>query len=293
MATVVTGSLNAEVVVATRCELGEAPTWDAAAQRLLWLDIDGQVLHQIDAGGTHLSTALEERATCVVPDAGGGLIVAASLRVAHLEPDGTIGGTIARLPRDVGDRTNDGRCDPHGRLWVGTVDTTGGATGALFIAGGDGHVESVKSGVQMSNGIDWSPDGRTCYYVDSLTHRLASATIDDSGRPTKWESLVEVEPIPDGLSVDVEGCIWVAMWDGRGVHRFTPSGDLDRIVNVPHGFVTSCAFGGPDHDTLYITTARTGLGDAELAEQPDAGALFAVDPGVRGRGYTPFALHDG
>ncbi len=177
---------------------------------------------------------------------------------------------------------------PDGSLVGGYSHRSGEAKAGLFCVEADGSVRRVRSGVALSNGIDWSPDGRVCYYVDSLTYRVDIFHLDTDGLPTRSETLVEMDSIPDGLSVDAEGGVWVALWDGGAVHRYTPSGRLDRVVTVPGGFITSCAFGGPQLTTLFITTARGGLPEAELRSQPHAGALFALDVGVPGRGYTPF-----
>ena len=130
------------------------------------------------------------------------------------------------------------------------------------------------------------------YFIDSTTRRVDVLDYDlETGRASSRRPLVglpEGAGLPDGMTVDAEGCLWVAAWDGWAVHRYRPSGELDRIVRLPVARVTSCAFGGPDLDDLYVTTARTGLSEAELREQPLAGCLFVVRPGVTGRAATPF-----
>lgn len=282
--------MTPDVVVDCACDLGEGPTWDAARQRLLWLDIDGQVLHQLDAEGRHTAVDIDQRVSAVVPDSDGHLVGVAGLTVARLGDDGRVGPVLATLPPDGDGLSNDARCDPMGRLWVGTVDRSGDMKAGLFCVADDGTTRQVRDRVALSNGIDWSPDGRTCYYVDSLLHRVDALYLDADGFPIRTETLVDVEPIPDGLSVDAEGGVWVALWDGGAVRRYLPNGRLDRVVEVPGGFITSCAFGGPGETTLFITSARGGLSEADLRLQPNAGALFALDVGVRGRGYTPFGV---
>lgn len=277
---------TAELVVDSACLLGEGPTWDAHGGRLLWLDIEAQTLHRLHADGAHTSVALEARVTTVVPAASGGLIAAADCAVAHLDEHGHLGQAIADLPRAGDGVTNDGRCDPSGRLWVGTVDRSGERRAGLFCVSPDGSVTTVRPDVGLSNGIDWSPDGRIAYYVDSFAHCVQRLHLDDLGLPVRTDVLVDVDAIPDGLTVDADGCVWVALWDGGAVHRYRPDGELDRIVNVPGGFVTSCAFAADT--TLYITTARIDLPEDGLREHPHAGGLFAADVGVTGRGYTPF-----
>ncbi len=277
-----------DVAVDTASLLGEGPTWDARRQRLLWLDVDGLVLHQLDDAGSHTATPLDRRVSAVMPDVDGGMIAVAGLEIARIDEAGRLGDTIATLPSDGDGLANDARCDPRGRLWVGTVDRSGEQRGGLFCVADDGSIEQVRNGIALSNGIDWSPDGRTCHYVDSLAHCVETIHLDADGLPTHSEPLVHIDAIPDGLSVDAEGAVWVALWDGGAIHRYTPDGRLDRVVEVPGGFITSCAFGGPDLTTLFITSARDGLPDDQLRKQPHAGALFALDVGVAGRGYTPF-----
>lgn len=284
--------MNPDVVVDCACELGEGPTWDASRQRLLWLDVDGLVLHQLDGAGVHTETATERRVSAIVPDVDGSLVAVAGLSVTRIDELGQLGTTIATLPPDGDGLANDARCDPMGRLWVGTVDRSGEQQGGLFCVAADGSVNKVRGDIALSNGIDWSPDGRVCHYVDSLTHRVDTIHLDTEGLPIRSETLVHVDAIPDGLSVDAQGAVWVALWDGAAIHRYTPQGRLDRVVEVPGGFVTSCAFGGPELTTLFITTARGGLSEAQLRTQPHAGALFALDVGVAGRGYTPFGGPD-
>lgn len=285
-----TNVTTADLVVDSACLLGEGPTWDGHDRLLLWLDIDAQMLHLLDADGVHTSVALDARVTAVVPHAHGGLIAAADCAVAHLDEHGRLGAVIAPLPSAGDGVTNDGRCDPSGRLWVGTVDRSGERRAGLFCVSPGGSVTTVRTDVGLSNGIDWSPDGRTAYYVDSFARCVQRLHLDEAGLPVRSDVLVDVDAIPDGLTVDADGCVWLALWDGGAVHRYRPDGRLDRVVNVPGGFVTSCAFA--DDTTLYITTARIDLPEDGLREHPHAGGLFAADVGVTGRGYTAFGARD-
>jgi sugar lactone lactonase YvrE len=282
------GQMIAHIQVETECELGEGPTWDLERQRLLWLDVDGHELHELAVDGTHTSTGLDRRVSAMVPHVEGGLVGVAGLDITRFDHSGRAGSIIATLPPDGEGLANDARCDPSGRLWVGTVDRSGADAGGLFCVGADGTVTQVRDGVALSNGMDWSPEGDRCYYVDSLAHCIQVLHLGPDGLAVRTETLVEIEQLPDGLTVDAEGGIWVALWDGGAVHRYTPGGVLDRVVTVPGGFVTSCAFGGSHQTTLFITTARGGLPETQRRAEPDAGGLFAVDAGVAGRGYTPF-----
>jgi sugar lactone lactonase YvrE len=270
------------------CLLGEGVTWDADAQTLLWLDVDNRVLHRLAATRRHTTTPLERTASVVVPRRGGGFVAVADNAVVTMDDRGAFGDVIATLPADGDGRANDGRVDPHGRLWVGTVDRSGANRAGLFCVDSSGAVTKTLSGRALSNGIDWSPDGRRCYHADSLLRRIEVLELDDEGFPTGVEVFATFSEMPDGLTVDEEGGVWVALWDGGGVRRFASDGRLDRTLPVAGGWITSCAFGGADLRTLYITSATVDLDPETQRRLPHAGSLFATAPGVRGRGYTPF-----
>lgn len=276
------------VVVDCRSLLGEGVTWDADSSTLLWVDIDSRLLHRLHQDGRHESTELERSASVVVPCRTGGLVAVSGLEVVAMDDGGSFGRVIATLPANGDGRANDGRCDPHGRLWVGTVDQSGANHGGLFCVDEAGDVVEVLAGRALSNGIDWSPDGRRCYHADSLLRRIEVLLLDDQGIPCETHEFATFSAMPDGLSVDEEGGVWVALWDEGQVQRFTPDGRLDRCLSVPGGWITSCAFGGPELRTLYITTASVGLDPEALEHQPSAGSLFFIELDVAGRGYTPF-----
>lgn len=277
---------RAHVAVDTRCTLGEGPTWDVARRRLLWLDIHAQDLHEW-SDDRHRVTALGQRATAVAPSSDGRLVAVVGTSVVVLDAAGRITTTVADLPPDGDGTANDARCDPRGRLWVGTVDRSGARRAGLFVVSADGAVRKVRGGCGLSNGLDWSPDGSTCYFADTFAHRVHRLHLDLDGLPESSSVLFETDLLPDGLSVDADGGVWVAFWDGGAVHRYTPEGHLDHVVEIPlGGFVTSCAFGGTDLRTMFVTTA-TGSGDDASVDE-HAGAVFAVDVGVAGRGYTAF-----
>lgn len=196
---------------------------------------------------------------------------------------------IAEVEADQKDqRMNDGGCDPAGRFWAGTmaVDCRRSA-GALYRLDPDGRVSVMLRDVTISNGLDWSLDGRTLYYVDSGTQRIDAFDFDpDRGTVTNRRPVVAIPTeagMPDGLTLDSEGFLWVALWGGGALHRYSPEGALDRIVPLPTTHPTSCAFGGPDLEDLYITTATIALSPEEKKSQPQAGAVFRYRPFVRGR----------
>lgn len=210
----------------------------------------------------------------VKPRAGGGFVLNLRDGVGLLDEDDT----FRWLHHDPvpGRRANDAAVAPDGSLWAGTMrydEAAGG--GALSRVTGDGTAEVVLDDVAVSNGTGWSPDGRLMYYIDSPTRRVDVFDFVDGRRPVDRRPLVEIEEgagFPDGLTVDADGCVWVALWDGGAVRRYTPDGELDRVIELPTPRVTACAFGGADLTDLYITTARVGLS----APHPVAGSLLVV-----------------
>src|SRR6202008_2667995 len=185
-----------------------------------------------------------------------------------------------------GGRFNDGKADRWGRFWAGTMlEGTHGA-GAFYRLDPDGSLHTMRTDVSVSNGLGWAPDGRTMSYGDTSTGGVDAFDHDpETGELTDRRRLVDVERgWPDGLTVDAEGNLWVALWDGWAVRRYTPDGRLTDTVELPAQRIPGCAFGGADLSTLYITSARAGLSDEVLAGQPNAGSLFALDAGVAGEG---------
>ncbi|MFG2947409.1 SMP-30/gluconolactonase/LRE family protein [Streptomyces adustus] len=276
-----------EVAVRAEATLGEGPTWDAATGRLIWLDILGSRIHTYDpASGRRTVRTTPQHVGAVKPRAAGGLVLNLRDGVALLDPDGTLGW----LHHDPvpGRRANDAAVAPDGSLWVGTMrydEAAGGGT--LSRIAGDGTVETVLDDVTVSNGTGWSPDGRLMYYVDSPTRRI-DVFDHDGGRITNRRTLAEIEAgagFPDGLTVDADGCVWVALWDGGAVRRYTPSGTLDRVITLPTPRITACAFGGPDLRDLYVTTARTGL----PAPSALAGCLLVIPEAGKGQPHPAFA----
>ncbi|MFI8945446.1 SMP-30/gluconolactonase/LRE family protein [Streptomyces sp. NPDC053750] len=276
-----------EVAVRAEASLGEGPTWDARAGRLLWLDILGSRVHTYDPGsGRRTVRTTEQHVGAVKPRAGGGLVLNLRDGIGLLDPDDSFR-WLHREPVP-GRRANDAAVAPDGSLWAGTMrydEAPGGGT--LSRVTGDGTVETVLDDVAVSNGTGWSPDGRLMYYIDSPTRRIDVFDTGD-GSVDNRRPLATVEDgagFPDGLTVDADGCVWVALWDGGAVRRYTPDGRLDRVVDLPVPRVTACAFGGPDLTDLYVTTARVGL----TAPHPLAGSLLVVPDAGRGLPQPAFA----
>jgi len=283
------------VQVTRSATLAESPVWDTRGRCLLWVDIDTGRVHRLDPRtGADTATAVGVPVGAVAVRRAGGLVLAAGRGFAFL--DEAAGTLDWRWTGGRGDRMNDGKCDPAGRFLAGTltVAQTPGAA-ALYQLAADGTVTTLIGGVAVSNGLGWSPDGSLLYFADTPLERVDVLDYDaadgavSARRP--FADLRDVPGRPDGLTVDAEGGVWVAMArGGRAVRRFTPDGRLDHLVELPVPLVTSVAFGGRDLADLYVTTSRVGLGPADLACEPGSGAVFCVPAvGVRGLPASEYA----
>lgn len=290
-------SVSVELVLDAKARLGEGPAWDARAGRLLWVDIENGLVHLFDPGpGSDRAIAVGQMVGCAVPRAAGGLMLGAQQGFATLdlqtEALTLIAQPEAHLPEN---RINDGKCDPAGRFLAGTMALSlAPRAGSLYCLDLDLSVHRLLEGITVSNGLAWSADARTLYYIDTGTRAIAGFDYDvAAGALSNRRVMAQVPPelgYPDGMTIDDEGYLWVGHWDGWAVCRWDPAtGQMRQRVPVPVARVTSCAFGGPNLDDLYITTAWTGLTDVQRAEQPLAGGLFRCRPGVRGSAAVPFA----
>ncbi|AZQ34508.1 SMP-30/gluconolactonase/LRE family protein [Streptomyces cyaneochromogenes] len=276
-----------EVAVRAEAELGEGPTWDPDSGRLLWIDILGSRIHTYDpvSGRRSVRTA-PQHVGAVKPRVGGGLVLNLRDGVGLLDADDSF--RWLHHEPVPGRRANDAAVAPDGSLWAGTMrydEAPGGGTLSRFT--GDGPVDVVLDDVAVSNGTGWSPDGRLMYYIDSPTRRV-DVFDHEGGRVANRRPFVTVEDgagFPDGLTVDAEGCVWVALWEGAAVRRYTPTGELDRVIPLPVPRVTACAFAGPDLTDLYITTARVGLASPPAL----AGSVFVVPGAGKGLAQPAFA----
>ncbi len=271
-------------------ELGEGVTWDAAHQRLISVDILRGRVHLFDpASGALRTLDAGQPVGAAVPRRQGGLMLALRDGFATLDPDSAALHFVAHVEFDrPGQRMNDGACDAAGRFWAGTMcmqERPG--LGSLYRLDPDGTVHTMATAIGISNGIDWSPDRTRMYYVDSLTQRLDQFDFDlASGTIANRRELAAIDPndgCPDGLTVDAEGAIWVALWGGSAIHRYLPDGTLDRILGLPVTHPTTCAFGGSTLEDLYITSATIKLSESERRLQPFGGAVIRCRPGVTGR----------
>jgi len=280
------GPGGVEVALDAGAELGEGPTWDPATGTLVWVDILASAVHRTDPGtGRDTTRDTAQHVGAAKPDTAGGLVVNLVEGVGRYgQGDGDFR-WLARWPED-GVRGNDAAVDPWGRLWAGTMrydEDPGG--GRLRRLDPDGTVAVVLDAVTISNGLGWSPDLRRMYYIDTPTRRVDVFDVDAGGDVRGRRPFAAVEAgSPDGLCVDADGAVWVALWDGGAIHRYTPDGQLDRALPLPVSRPTACTFAGPDLRDLYVTTARVGL----AAPEPHAGALLVV-PGA-GQGLPPTAF---
>lgn len=288
--------MKAELLVDSRDVLGEGPVWDAARGVLWWLDIKGRRLHRLDpASGETSETALPVLASSVAPRRDGSLVMAAQegLGVWHVE-ESRFERREEVEPDRPWNRANDGNVDVHGRYWFGTMDDAiERSTGAVYRLDADWTCTRMLDGIGISNTLVCSPNGRVLYVADTLEGLIRAYEMDPANgelgpnrifvdaRGESWG--------PDGSAIDEDGFVWNAQWGAGRVVRYAPDGRPDRVIEVPVSQPSSCAFGGPGLDTLFITTARQDLTDAQLSDQPLAGGLFACKPGVRGLPLPPFA----
>lgn len=278
-----------ELVLDAKAKLGEGPSWDAEAGLLFWVDIEGFGLHAYDPlTGQDTVYDIGQHIGAVVPYEKERVIVALregyhvyNLHTGELE--------LIHDPEEgrKDNRFNDGKCDPAGRFWAGTMSLEGkDKQGALYCLE-DGEVSTIFTEVTISNGLGWSPDHKTMYYIDTPTGKVDRLDYDEkTGALSNCRTAVDFPEdvgFPDGMTVDAEGMIWIAHWGGSQVSRWNPNtGKMLSRIEIPAEQVTCCCFGGQDLDELYITTARNGLSEEQLKKNPHAGGLFRIKPGVKG-----------
>lgn len=291
--------------------LGEGPVWDAPRGRLLWVDIDAGAVHEGRIAGDRVtrsrSWAVDRTVGAVVPAADGGLLVAGEHRLWTIDGPGT-GSTPTDgieeeapqsrrsgprlLPHGSTRRLNDAACDPAGRLLVGSLSRDGARGGeSLWQVGLDGVTTLLDSDLTLSNGLDWSPDGRLLYSVDSIPGVVWVRSYDPAtGATGPREAWLRMrDGTPDGLCVDAAGDVWIAAWGAGEVRRYSRAGELTGVVEVPAPHTTSVAFAGEGLDLLVITTATAELSAAELETFPLSGRLFSARVGVAGKAATAWA----
>jgi len=291
-------NIQSELILDVKALLGEGPIWHARAGVLYWVDISGCKVHIFDpATGTDRAIDVGQPVGTIVPRRSGGVMVALRDGFAALDLDSgaltMIADPEAHLPQN---RFNDGKCDPAGRFWAGTMrqaeDQRGG--GSLYRLDPDLSVHRMRGDITVANGIAWSLDARSMYFIDTPTMTVAAFDYNletgDIANPRPVVHTPDGPGFPDGMTIDAEGMLWVAYWGGWRVVRWNPNtGEALAVIELPVERVTAPWFGGPNLDELYITTARVGLDDAGLTGQPHAGSIFVAKPGVRGLAAFEFA----
>ena len=269
---------------------GDGPFWDAANDRLLLVDMLAGAVVEVDPDGGTRRHELGGVAAAIRARRRGGYVLATENQFVLLGPDLTEATVLPPVFTDPQIRMNDGGCDPQGRFYCGTMayaETPG--AGTLYRLDPDGSVHLTLRDVTISNGLQWNRAGDTVYYADTPTGRVDSFDFDPASaafRNRRTFTEISGGGHPDGMAIDEQDGIWVALWGGSAVHRYDSGGRLDVVVELPVSNVTACAFGDPELRTLFITTSRQGLGEAD---QPEAGAVFRYDAGVRGAPQHAFA----
>lgn len=279
-----------DVALDAQAELGEGPVWDEQSGRLVWVDILRRRINWFDPeSGKNDAIQIDQTVGAVGLREEGGFILALEDGVYLMDTADSAPRLFAAIEADKPEnRLNDGKCDRFGRFWAGSIctleDHLRHERSAFYRIDPDGTVNKVVEGVTISNGMDWSPDNQVMYYIDSPTHTIAAFDFDvDSGDITNRRVFADIsDGSPDGMTVDADGYVWVALWGGWQVQRYSPDGELDRVLRIPTKGVTSVGFGGTDLSDLFITTERFFQTEQELREQHLAGAIFHYSPGVSG-----------
>lgn len=273
-----------ELYIDARATLGESPAWDAKTQTLYWVDV---LERHIYAGGKRI-LQLDDYVGCLAPRKSGGLIVAQRRGFRLVQPDMK---TVRRLASPRGEpaynRFNDGKCDPRGRFLAGSMDHNEKEdSGALYSLAAEGRARKLLTHVRISNGLAWSPDGRKMYFIDTPSRKVLAFDYDlDTGSLMNARVIIVFDKSfgwPDGMTSDTDGNLWIAMWGGGRVSQWAPDGTLLAQFGVEAMNVTSCVFGGPRMNELFITTALVGTDGASFRRFPHAGGVFRMETDVTG-----------
>ena len=270
--------------------LGEGPIWHAERQSFFWVDIEAKLLYQMQWPEKHVhSWPMPQRIGMIAQEDENNFIVALQDGLARFDIETSELEWLVDIEKDITtNRPNDGKCDAVGRLWLGTMDINCNKdTGALYCIDKEFSVAEKLSRLTISNGMAWSLDNKTFYFIDSNTYKIDAYSFDLETASIEFiKTAIEVPKksgMPDGMTIDKEGMLWVAHWDGFAVCRWNPhNGELIDTIDLPVPQVTSCTFGGENSDQLFITTASTGLSKEQLLEYPLSGHVFVAQPGVKG-----------
>jgi len=274
--------------------LGEGPVWVARETALYWVDIKGLKIFRLDDQGHVTEWPTPFRIGSIVPRRLGGFVGGTEGGIAEIDPGAKRFKIFLDPEADQpGNRFNDGKLDRQGRFWAGTMDDSErGDSGTLYRLDADRSIAAIDGKYRVTNGPAFSPDGAVMYHNDSARRVTYRFELDAGGTPrdrTVFRQFGKDDGYPDGMTVDSEGCLWIAFWDGWCLRRYSPGGEWIETLKVPVQRPTSCTFGGRDLDRLYVTSASIGLDEKAREMQPNAGGLFMVSPGVRGLADVPFA----
>lgn len=274
--------------------LGEGPVWVAREAALYWVDIKGRKIFRLDERDHLTEWPTPTRIGSIAPRKSGGFIAGTEEGIAIVDPAAKQFEIVARPEEQLPDnRFNDGKVDRRGRFWAGTMDSREQApSGTLYCVDSDLSWTAVDGSYKVTNGPAFSPSGAIMYHNDSARQVTYAFDLDSAGTPSNRRTFLqfgERDGYPDGMTVDSEGCLWIAFWDGWCLRRYSPEGEWIETVKVPVQRPTSCVFGGRDLDRLYISSASVGLDEQALRMQPNAGGLFMLTPGVQGIADVPFA----
>ncbi len=283
-------SMVASLLYKCDCILGEGAFWHELRQSFFWVDIEGKRLHErSEKKGNANFWQFQHRPSMIALNTRGQMVIAFQSGLAQVDLNtGNVHWLLAIEKDNPGIRTNDGAVDPAGRLWIGTMDVNfKEGNGALHCIGKDFSLTKKVEGLTIPNGLVWSLDGRTMYHIDSPTKKAQAYSFDSKTGEIVFERTAVTIQLgggaPDGMCMDEDGMLWIAQWDGFGVYRWDPlTGKLLDKIEVPVPQVSSCAFGGPDFDQLFITTARENFSAENLKKYPDSGSVYVARPGVRG-----------
>ncbi len=280
-----------ELYIDASATLGESPAWDAKTQTLYWID----VLERRVYAGRKPILQLGHYVGCLAPRKHGGLVIAQRSGIWTLDSDMKRLHKLTTPPREFRhNRFNDGKCDPRGRFVAGTMDhNEKEASGALYSVTPAGNISRLLKGLRISNGMAWSPDGKTMYFTDTPTRQIRAFDYDlKTGQIANPRVIIHFEQtfgFPAGMTTDTDGNLWIAMWGGARVSQWRPDGTLLAQFGVPALNVTSCVFGGPAMNELFVTTAMVGMDKTGFKRFPQAGAIFHMETNVTGMPTYEFA----
>jgi len=284
-------SMKADLLLDSKASLGEGALWNKKTQELYWIDIENGLLHIYNpANQQDKAIKLGQRVGTVVPTEDGNALVALEDGIYEIDLKTEKKKLLAKRPASEAsdNRFNDGKCDPAGRFWVGTMSMKmTPKAGNLYLFDNEGKISKSYDSVTVSNGVVWSLDSTKMYYIDTPSKEVKEFAYNNkTGEVSLIKAVITIPDgmgYPDGMTIDSEGMLWIGMWEGFAVTRWNPAtGELLMKIDVPASRVTSCAFGGENLDILYITTASIGASEDELKQYPNSGSLFAIKTGYTG-----------